>query len=79
MGVHAVVKEIKSKNKKSELDQALADLETGNLIHYGTIKEFSKKIDRYFAPDGNLRNTITAEELLKRVHEDIRNKFATRI
>ena len=29
-------------------------------------------------PDDNLRNAITAEELLKRVHEDIRNKFALR-
>jgi len=30
-------------------------------------------------PDDNLRNAITAEELLKRVHEDIHNKFASRI
>jgi len=30
-------------------------------------------------PDDNLRNAITAEELLKRVHEDIHNKFALRI
>jgi hypothetical protein len=26
-------------------------------------------------PDNNLRNAITAEELLKRVHKDIHNKF----
>ena len=30
-------------------------------------------------PDDNLQNAITAEELLKRVHEDIHNKFTTRI
>ena len=30
-------------------------------------------------PDDDLRNAITAEELLKRVHEDIRVKFASRI
>jgi hypothetical protein len=31
------------------------------------------------APDDNLRSAITAEELLKRVHKDIHNKFASRI
>jgi len=30
-------------------------------------------------PDDNLRSAITAEELLKRVHKDIHNKFASRI
>ena len=30
-------------------------------------------------PDDNLQNAITADELLERVHEDIRNKFAMRI
>ena len=30
-------------------------------------------------PDDNLRNAITAEELLKRVHIDIHNKFASRV
>jgi hypothetical protein len=29
-------------------------------------------------PDDNLRRAITAEELLERIHEDIRNKFAMR-
>ena len=48
LGVNAVIKEIKSVERKSELDQALEDLENGNLIHYGTIEEFSKGIDKYF-------------------------------
>jgi len=30
-------------------------------------------------PDDDLRNAITADELLKRIHEDIHRKFATRI
>jgi len=30
-------------------------------------------------PDGNLRRAITAEELLERIHGDIREKFASRI
>jgi hypothetical protein len=30
-------------------------------------------------PDDNLRNAITAKELLERVNEDIHNKFASRI
>jgi len=30
-------------------------------------------------PDDNLRSAITAEELLRRVHEDIHKKFALRI
>jgi len=30
-------------------------------------------------PDDDLRNAITAEELLKRVHIDIHNKFASRV
>ena len=37
-----------SEVKKSELDQALEDLENGNLIHYGTVEEFSNRIDKYF-------------------------------
>ena len=48
MGVNAVIKETKSVKKKTELDQALEDLGNGNLIHYGTVKEFSKRIDKYF-------------------------------
>jgi len=48
LGVDAVIKEVKSMEKKSELDQALDDLKNGNLTHYGTIEEFSKKIDKYF-------------------------------
>ena len=48
LGVSAVIKEAKSIKRKSELDQALEDLENGNLIHYGTIGEFSEKIDKYF-------------------------------
>jgi len=47
LGVNAVVKEIKS-TRESELSQALEDLEKGNLIHYGTVEEFSEKIDKYF-------------------------------
>jgi len=47
LGVNAVVKEIKN-TKKTELNQALEDLEKGNLIHYGTVEEFSEKIDKYF-------------------------------
>jgi len=47
LGVHAVVKEVKN-TKKSELAQALEDLENGNLIHYGTVENFSEKIDQYF-------------------------------
>ena len=30
-------------------------------------------------PDDDLRRAITAEELLERIHEDIRRKFASRI
>ena len=30
-------------------------------------------------PDDDLRRAITAEELLERIHEDIRKKFASRI
>jgi len=30
-------------------------------------------------PDDDLRRAITAEELLERVHEDIRRKFASRV
>jgi len=30
-------------------------------------------------PDDNLRRAITAEELLERIHGDIREKFASRI
>jgi len=30
-------------------------------------------------PDDNLRNAITAKELLERVNEDIHNKFVSRI
>jgi predicted ferric reductase len=37
-----------SEVKKSEIDQALEDLENGNLIHYGTVEEFSNRIDKYF-------------------------------
>ena len=37
-----------SETKKSELDQALEDLENGNLIHYGTVEEFSNRIDSCF-------------------------------
>jgi len=48
MGVNAVIKEVKGAKKKTELDLALEDLEKGNLIHYGTIEEFSKRIDKYF-------------------------------
>jgi hypothetical protein len=44
MGVNAVITEA----KKSELDQALNDLKNGNLIHYGTVEEFSERIDKYF-------------------------------
>ena len=48
LGVNAVIKETKSIKKKSELDQAMEDLKNGNLIHYGTIQEFSERIDKYF-------------------------------
>ena len=37
-----------SEVNKSELDQALEDLENGNLIHYGTVEEFGNRIDKYF-------------------------------
>ena len=37
-----------TESKKSELDQALEDLENGNTIHYGTVEEFSNRIDKYF-------------------------------
>jgi len=37
-----------TETKKSELDQALEDLEKGNTIHYGTVEEFSNRIDKYF-------------------------------
>jgi len=37
-----------SEEKKSELDQALEDLDNGNLTHYGTVEEFSNRIDKYF-------------------------------
>ena len=47
LGVNAVVKELNTTNQ-SELSQALKDLENGNLIHYGTVEEFSEKIDKYF-------------------------------
>jgi len=30
-------------------------------------------------PDDDLRNAITAQELIKRIHEDKRRKFATQI
>jgi hypothetical protein len=30
-------------------------------------------------PDENLRNGITAEELLERIHKDIHRKFASRV
>lgn len=48
LGVNVVIEEVESIKKKTELDQALEDLEAGNLIHYGTIEEFSKRIDKYF-------------------------------
>ena len=33
---------------KFEIDQALEDLENGNLIHYGSVEEFSNRIDKHF-------------------------------
>ena len=47
------------------------------LIYHSVETQYPKQIA--LEPDDNLRNAITAEELLKRVHEDIRNKFALRV
>ena len=48
-----------------------------HLIYQPVVTQYSKQV--ILEPDDNLRNAITAEELLKRVHEDIHNKFASRI
>ena len=37
-----------------------------------------EKEQKILQPDDDLRRAITAEELLKGIHEDIRRKFATR-
>ena len=43
-----------------------------NMYHNASVYEEILK------PDDDLRRAITAEELLERVHEDIRRKFASR-
>jgi len=47
------------------------------LIYQPTETQYTKQV--VLEPDDSLRNAITAEELLKRVHEDIHSKFASRI
>ena len=42
-------------------------------------KEMQYAKQTVLEPDDNLKNAITAEELLKRVHEDIHNKFVSRV
>jgi hypothetical protein len=36
------------KTKKTGLEQALEDIEKGNLIHYGTIEEYKEKTKKFF-------------------------------
>ena len=38
----------------------------------------AQKEQKILKPDDKLRSAITAEELLKGIHEDIRRKFASR-
>ena len=44
-----------------------------NIYHDASVYE------EILEPDDDLRRAITAEELLERIHEDIRRKFAFRI
>ena len=43
-----------------------------NMYHDASVYE------EILTPDDDLRRAITAEELLERIHEDIRRKFASR-
>jgi len=43
-----------------------------NMYHDASVYE------EVLEPDDDLRRAITAEELLERIHEDIRRKFASR-
>ena len=46
--------------------------------HYGNIYHDASVYDEILEPDDDFRSALTAEELLERIHEDIRRKFASR-
>jgi len=48
-----------------------------HLIYQPIKTEYQEQV--ILTPDDNLRNAITVDELLRRVHQDIHNKFASRI
>ena len=43
------------------------------------MQELKRREQIFLEPDNDLRNAITAEELLVGIHEDIRKKFASRV
>jgi len=49
-----------------------------NHKHNGNIYHDASVYDEVLEPDDDFHSALTAEELLERIHEDIRRKFASR-
>ena len=71
-------------NQKKYFDMAVNEevcIKRGNSIFHLMYRPIEVQYPEQviLEPDDNLRKAITAEELLERIHEDIRKKYATRI
>ena len=70
-------------NQEKYFDMALDEqvfVKRGNYIYHIICSNIDAvKEQEVLAPDADLRSAITARELIKRIHEDKRRDFATRI